>query len=85
MLVESELRGLMRNALERIVAVYLGKRSNKTRQLLLQLATRIVASVVAVSMFRHVNKIKHIHTTLTLVGVAVVLTEAFLTHKNSSQ
>ena len=69
MLLESECQSLTRNALERIAALYLGKRENKYRQVCLQLATRVVASLVAVWAFQYLKDVKHLYTLTAALGI----------------
>ena len=75
MIAEGEIRSLTRNTIERLAAVYVGKRSNAHRQLLMQICTRVVASVVTFLLFQHIKRIPHIRPVVTVVGFAGVVAE----------
>ena len=58
-MIEGEFRSLIRNALERVIGSNFKKQSDKNQQILLKLATRVIASLLAVYIFSNIKDMKN--------------------------
>ena len=59
-LLESELRSLIRNSLERILGSKINKKYNKNLEILLKISIRCVASLITLSCFEYIKSVPEI-------------------------
>lgn len=71
MMLDSELRGLCRTAIERFTSEIMDTRVGY-RKVRFQLATRVVAGIVAVLIFPYIKRIPHINTLVPLVSFVLI-------------
>lgn len=64
-LIEGEMRSLMRNALERILGKQFKKSKNKNKEILIKLSTRVVSSLIAIYLFNLIKEKKDVRTYLS--------------------
>tara|TARA_Y100000389_G_C17226726_1_gene396056 strand:- start:293 stop:562 length:270 start_codon:yes stop_codon:yes gene_type:complete len=74
-LIQGELRSLIRNTLERFIGQKFKKKKNKRLEILLKISTRVVSSLIAIQLFNYVNKIPNFrkYTSYILIGAFVYL------------
>ena len=70
-LIEGEFRSLIRNALERVIGSNFKKQSDKNQQILLKLATRVIASLLAVFIYSKIKDVKDVkeYTSYIMIGI----------------
>jgi hypothetical protein len=55
-LIEGELRSLIRNSLERIIGKNFNKKYNKNLEILLKISIRAVSSLIAITLFQYIKQ-----------------------------
>lgn len=55
-LIEGELRSLIRNSLERIIGKNFNKKYNKNLEILLKISIRAVSSLIAIALFQYIKQ-----------------------------
>ena len=72
-LIQGELRSLIRNSLERIIGQRFKKKENKNLEILLKVSTRVISSLIAIQIFKHVKDIPNFreYTTYALVAIFI--------------
>ena len=55
-LIEGELRSLIRNSLERIIGKNFNKKYNKNLEILLKISIRAVSSLIAITLFQFIKQ-----------------------------
>ena len=70
-LIEGEFRSLIRNALERVIGSNFKKQSDENQQMLLKLATRVIASLLAVFIYSKIKDVKDVkeYTSYIMIGI----------------
>lgn len=72
-LIEGELRSLIRNALERVIGSNFKKQSDKNQQILLKLSTRVIASLLAVYIFNNIKDMKNTKEYVSYIMIGIFL------------
>lgn len=56
-LIEGELRSLIRNSLERIIGKRFNKKYNKNLEIILKIAVRTISSLISIQIFNYIKTI----------------------------
>ena len=83
-LIQGELRSLIRNSLERIIGKSFKKKSNKNMDILLKISIRVISSIIAIQIFNQVKDIPNIkeYTSYIMIGLFVFF---FIQEHSNSQ
>ena len=83
-LIQGELRSLIRNSLEKIIGKRFKKKQNKNIDILLKISIRVVSSLIAIQIFNKVKDIPNIrkYTSFILIGLFIFF---FIQEKSNSQ
>ena len=54
-LIDGEIRSLIRNSLERFIGLKVGSKKDKVKNILLKLSTRVIASLIAIQIFGYLK------------------------------
>ena len=57
-LIDGELRSLIRNTLERVFDIKLDKKKSKTKNLLYKISIRVISSLIAVQIYKNLQENK---------------------------
>lgn len=73
-LIEGELRSLIRNSLEKIIGTRFKKRQSKHIEILLKLSIRVVSSLIAIQIFKMIkdNTMIREYTSYILAAVFII-------------
>lgn len=83
-LVDSEFRSLIRNILERVIGLNLKKKYSKIITILEKIAIRIVSSILAIEIYKQLNKSKYFNLSEQAVsysGIVIFLAFLFIESK----
>ena len=82
-LIQGELRSLIRNSLEKIIGKRFKKKQNKNIDILLKISIRVVSSLIAIQIFNKVKDIPNIrkYTSFILIGLFIFF---FIQEKSNS-
>ncbi len=73
-IIEGEFRSFIRNMFERIFKLRLqNKKRDKRLQMIINLATRVVCSLIAIQIFKLANNIPNIRMYLSFLMIAIFL------------
>ena len=74
-LIEGELRSLIRNVLERVIGKRFKKKRSSNEKIMLKVATRVVSSLIAIHIFNNIRSNVDIrkYTSFILVGVFAMM------------
>ena len=72
-MIEGEFRSLIRNALERVIGSNFKKQSDKNQQILLKLATRVIASLLAVFIYSNIKDVKNVKEYGSYIMIGIFL------------
>ena len=81
-LIQGELRSLIRNSLERIIGQRFKKKENKNLEILLKVSTRVISSLIAIQIFKHVKDIPNFREYTTYILVAIFIYFIVQEYKN---
>ena len=68
-LIEGELRSLIRNSLERIIGKQFSKKYNKNIEIALKISIRAIASLITIYMFEYIKSIPEMRKYLSYILV----------------
>jgi hypothetical protein len=73
-IIEGEFRSFLRNMFERIFKLrFKNKKRDKRIQMIINLATRVVCSLIAIQIFKLTNNIPNIKMYLSFLMIAIFL------------
>jgi hypothetical protein len=72
-IIEGEFRSFMRNMIERLFKLRFKKKRNKRVEMIIALASRVVASLIAIQIFKFANKIPNIRMYFSFLMIAIFL------------
>jgi len=76
-LIEGELRSLIRNSLERIIGKNFNKKYNKNLDILLKISIRAVSSLIAIALFQYIKETPAIREYSSYILLIVFILFAF--------
>ena len=79
-LIDGELRSLLRNAFERIIGKNFKKKYNNYLDIVIKLAIRVVSSLIAVQLFKNIRTLPNINR-----NVSYIMIVAFFFYYNKEQ
>ena len=73
-LIEGELRSLIRNALERVIGGRFQKKNNKNMEILKKLSIRVVSSLIAIQIFKMIkdNNMTREYTSYIMIAIFIM-------------
>lgn len=80
-LVDSEFRSLIRNALERMIGNNFSKKENKHMELLLKLSIRVISSILAIKIFNNIKTITNVTEYTSYIMIAIFVYFSFMEFK----
>jgi len=80
-LIEGELRSLIRNSLERIIGKRFEKKDNKNYDILLKLSIRVISSLIAIQIFKMIKNTPEIREYTSYIMIAIFVIFFIQEHK----
>lgn len=73
-LIEGELRSLIRNSLERIIGKRFNKKYNKNLEIILKIAIRTISSLITIQIFNYIKNIPEFrkYTSYILITIFIL-------------
>ena len=68
-LIDGELRSLLRNTFERIIGKKFKKKYNNYLDIVIKLAIRVVSSLIAVQLFKNVKTLPNINRNISYIMI----------------
>ena len=68
-LIDGELRSLLRNALEKIIGKKFKKKYNNYIDIVIKLAIRVISSLIAVQLFKNVKTLPNINRNISYIMI----------------
>ena len=84
-LIEGELRSLIRNTLERLIGTKFKKKRRKTIEICIKVSIRVVSSLIAIQIFNKVKNITDFRKYSSFLFIALFLYFFIDEMKNSSE
>lgn len=84
-LIEGELRSLIRNTLERFIGTKFKKKRKKTIEIFIKVSIRVVSSLIAIQIFNNVKNIPNFRKYSSLILISIFVYFFIDEMKNSSE
>lgn len=68
-LIDSEFRSLIRSTLEKVIGSKFNKKYSKTMGIILKLSIRVVSSLIAIQLYKELQKYEYIKQIASYLGV----------------
>ena len=72
-LIDGEVRSLIRNSLERVIGLKFKKYDSKYKTILLKIVIRIVSSLIAIQVYNSIKDSQEIKTLTSYSGILIFL------------
>lgn len=72
-LIEGELRSLIRNCLEKVIGLNFKKRDDKISEIALKLSIRVISSLIAIYVFNNVKNIPKVRDYVSYLMIGVFI------------
>lgn len=80
-LIEGELRSLIRNSLERIIGKQFTKKYNKNLEIALKISVRAIASLITIYMFEYIKSIPEMRKYMSYIFVSLFIIFVYQEYK----